>query len=60
MITIGLMYLILVKGKIYSNEVEDKKLLCLSFVSKIIVCKDDAFFAFTDYKIKMRTLKNVP
>ena len=45
MITIALMYLILSQGKIYSNEVLDKVLLCLCFVFKIIVCKDDDFSA---------------
>ena len=36
LITIGLKYLILVKEKLYSNEVSDNVLLCLCFVSKII------------------------
>ena len=46
---IGMEYLVLMKREIYSIEVEGNKLLhlCLSFVFKIIVCKDDVFLAFT-------------
>ena len=38
------------KRKIYLIVIQDKVLLCLCFVLKIIVCKDDDFSALTDYK----------
>ena len=40
-------YLISFWRKIYSIVVSDKVLLCLCFVSKIIVCKDDDFSVLT-------------
>ena len=42
----GLMYLILMKGKIYKKENQDEKMLDLCLFVKIIVCKDDDFSAF--------------
>ena len=59
-ITIGLMYLILSQGKIYSNEVSDKVLLCLCFVFKIIVCKDDDFSVLRATKIINENFEKCP
>ena len=40
------MYLILLQGKIYTNENQSNEMLGLCFVLKEIVCKDDVFLAF--------------
>ena len=42
----GLMYLILLQGKIFTNENQDDEMLGLCLFLKIIVCKDDDFSVF--------------
>ena len=56
----GLMYLILLQGKIYTNENQDNEMLGLCLFLKIIVCKDDDFSVFRATNLSMRTLANVP
>ena len=46
LIAIGLMYLILIQGKIYTNENQSNEMVGLCFVLNKIVCKDDVFLAF--------------
>ena len=46
LVAMGLMYLILMKGKIYTKETQDKWMLGLCLFVKIIVCKDDEFSGF--------------
>ena len=46
--------------KIYLIVIEDKVVLCLCYVSKIIVCKDDDFSALTDHKFINENIKYVP
>ena len=53
-------YLISIKRKLYLILVQDKVLLCLCVVFKIIVYKDDDFSALTAIKLSMRTLENGP
>ena len=42
----GLMYLIFLRRKIYSNENQNNEMLGLCLFLKIIVCKDDDFSVF--------------
>ena len=46
LITIGLKYLILLQGNLYSNKNQSNEMLGLCLFSIIIVCKDDVFLAF--------------
>ena len=47
---IGMKYLISIKRKIDYIVIQDKVLLCLCVVFKLIVCKDDDFSAHTATK----------
>ena len=52
MIATGLMYLIVLQGKIYTNENQSNEMLGLCFVLNKIVCKDDVFLAFKATNVK--------